>query len=316
MKKFILTTLLLIIILLVLVNSVEIISSITFSFNLCINKLFPTLIPFMIISNILINYNYIYDLSNMLNPIMSKFKVNKNCSFAFIMSIFSGTPSNAKYLKDLLDNNLITENDCIKCLKFCHFTNPIFIIGTIGYTYFHNKKLGLIILISQYLSSILIGLFSKKENTIIYNNIKRNNSNKSFFKIFNESIISTFNALLLVLGIISTCLIITCILNKYININSNYKFIFGLIEITQGLNYLFNSNLSIILKLSITSFLISFGGISIHMQVFSILENKKIRYKPYLISRIIHGILSVIIVLLLSSFIRITYIYTKIFTFT
>ena len=28
---------------------------------------------------------------------------------------------------------------------FCHFANPIFVLGTIGYTFLHNKKLGLII---------------------------------------------------------------------------------------------------------------------------------------------------------------------------
>ena len=48
--------------------------------------------------------------------------------------------SNSKYLKDLLDNKLISNNDCQKCLNFCHFTNPIFIIGTIGYTFLHDKK--------------------------------------------------------------------------------------------------------------------------------------------------------------------------------
>ena len=292
MKKILYLFILTIIICLLLFNSFEIIESIKFSFSICFNNLFPSLIPFMILSNILIQYNFIDELSSIFNKIMTKiFKINKNCSFAVIMSILSGTPSNAKYLKDLYDNNSITITDIKKCLNFCHFTNPIFILGTIGLTFLNNKKLGLIILISHYLASLLLGIFNKKENIIFIEN-KNSKEKKSFINILNNSIINTSNTLLLILGIITTCIIITTIINKTFNINENYKFIYGFIEITQGLKYLSLSNLNIELKTILSCFLISFGGLCIHLQVFSILDNKKIRYLPYLISRIIHSILS------------------------
>lgn len=293
MKKILYIILFFILIVLILINSYEIIQSIHFSFSLCINNVFPSLIPFMLLSNILINYNFVNDISNILENIMKKiFKVNKNCSFALIMSILSGSPSNAKYLKDLYDNNLISLKDVQKCLNFCHFTNPIFIIGTIGVVFLNNKKIGLIILISHYISSIIIGLFNKKDNYIKKNNFILINKKNNFISILKDSINNTINTLLLILGIITTCIIITCILNKILYIDNNNKFIYGLIEMTQGLKYISNSNYSIEFKSMISSFLISFGGICIHAQTFSILDNKKIRYFPYLISRFIHGILS------------------------
>ena len=302
MKKILYLFILTIIIFLLLFNSFEIIESIKFSFSICFNNLFPSLIPFMLLSNVLIQYNFIDELSSIFNKIMTKiFKINKNCSFAVIMSILSGTPSNAKYLKDLYDNNLITINDIKKCLNFCHFTNPIFILGTIGLTFLNSKKLGLIILISHYLSSLLLGTFNKKENIIFIKN-KKLKEKKSFINILNNSIINTSNTLLLILGIITTCIIITTIINKTFNISENYKFVYGFIEITQGLKYLSLSNLSIELKTILSCFLISFGGLCIHLQVFSILDNKKIRYIPYLISRIIHSILSSFICFILLRF--------------
>jgi len=274
--------------------------SIRFSFSLCINNLFPSLIPFMLLSNILIKYSFVNDLSDILKNVMAKvFKVNKNCSFAFIMSILSGSPSNAKYLKDLLDNKLITIKDTQKCLNFCHFTNPIFIIGTIGYAFLNDKKLGLIILTSHYISSILIGLFNKRDKSLGLNNFNSKNSKNNFINILKDSINSTINTLLLILGIITTCIIITCIIDKTLSINTNFKFIYGFIEITQGLKYLSLSNFSIQFKAILSSFFISFGGFCIHAQVFSILENKKIRYLPYFLSRIFHGIFSSILTLLI-----------------
>ena len=293
MKKIIYLILFGFLIFLMLINSYNIMESIRFSFSLCINNLFPSLIPFMLLSNILIKYNFINDISDIFNKVMIKlFKVNKNCSFAFIMSILSGTPSNAKYLKDLLDNRLISIKDVRKCLNFCHFTNPIFIIGTIGLTFLNSKKLGLIILISHYISSIIIGLYNKSEISLNDNILKLKNTKNNFINILKESINSTSSTLLLILGIITTCTIITCIINNIFLINNDLKFIYGFIEVTQGLKYLSLSNFSIELKSIISSFLISFGGFCIHAQVFSILDNKKIRYYPYLLARFFQGIIS------------------------
>lgn len=280
-------------ILIILTNSVEIMDSIRTSFNICFNNLFPSLIPFMLLSNILLEFNFINDLSDILGKFMNKiFKVNKNTSFAFIMSILSGTPSNSKYLNDLLKKDLINITDVQKCLNFCHFTNPIFILGTVGFIYLHDKKLGIIVLISHYLSSIIIGLFNKKDNIYINSSIRKNKNNKNFIKIINESIYSTASTLLLILGIITCFLSFTCLINKIFNIPNNYKFLYGLIELTQGLNYLGSSNINIITKTIVASFLVSFGGMSIHAQVFSILDNKKIRYLPYFLSRLFSAIIA------------------------
>lgn len=304
MKKILIFIVFITSIFLILLNSYEIMEGIKFSFYICINNLFPSLIPFMLLSNILIKYNFVSEVNDLFGNLMKLFKVNKNASFVFIMSILSGSPSNAKYIKDLLDNKLININDAKKCLKFCHFTNPVFVIGTIGYTFLNNKKLGLIILISHFLSSIIIGLFNKKDKEI-YNDFNIINNKSNFIIILKESIFITINNLFLILGIITTTIIITTIINNIININNNFKFIYGLIEITQGLKYLSISNLNIELKTIISSFLISFGGICIHIQVLSILDNKKIRYFPYFMSRIIHGILSSIITFLIINLVNI-----------
>jgi len=294
MKKTISILIFFITIIFILANSFEVIESIKLSFSICINNLFPSLIPFMLLSNILIKYNFVNEISSIFNKLMTKiFHVNKNCAFAFIMGLISGTPSNSKYLKDLLENNLITIKDCQSCLNFCHFTNPIFILGTIGYSFLGNKQLGLIILISHYISSFLIGISNKNQK--IYNDnskSKNNKNNNNFIFVLNNSIKNTIETLFLILGIITTCLIITCFLNKILNLNSNLKFLYGIIEITQGLKFLSLSDLNITLKVIISSFLISFGGFCVHMQVFSILDNKKIRYLPYFVSRLSHGILS------------------------
>ena len=54
-------------------------------------------------------------------------------------------------------------------------------------------------------------------------------------------------------------------------------------------------------KTSIITFFLSFGGISIHMQVFSILKDYKLKYSNYLLARIFHGLISFSLVYLVLS---------------
>ena len=293
MKQFLKLFAILFFIYLLLYNSYEVVETIKFSFDICVNNLFPSLIPFMLITNILINYNFVESLN--LTPITNLLKINKNCSFIIIMSILSGTPSNSLYIKGLLENNLISIDDAKKCLNFCHFTNPIFILTTIGYTFLNNKKLGLTILISHYLSSFIIGLFNKKEKKKNLIELKKDKYNKNFIQILKESINNTTSNLLLIMGIITTFSIIICLINNIFNINNNYKFIYGLLEVTNGLKYVALSSFSIKIKTILSSIFISFGGLCIHAQVFCILENKKIKYLPYFFSRLFHALLSALL---------------------
>ena len=185
-------------------------------------------------------------------------------------------------------------------LLYTHFVNPLFIINTIGISFLNNKKIGIIILISHYLGNFFIGILfrgyhkytniSKVNVTNIINNINRKRNN--FIVVLSNSIVSSINTLLIILGVITSCLIITSI----ININPIFN---GILEITQGLKYISTTNYVLLTKTILITFFISFGGFSIHAQCFSILSNKKIKYIPYLLARIIHGIISSTIVYIL-----------------
>ena len=295
MKKILPILLFFIICIFLLSNSLEIINSIRSSYIICINNLFPSIFTFLLISNIVMEYNFIDKFNILFKPLMNKlFKVNEHCSFIFIMSMISGSPSSAKYIKYIYEKKLINDYDVIKCLNFCQFVNPIFIIGTIGELLLKNRKLSFIILISHYLSNIIMGIINRNKFPFIKIKTKENNNiNYNFMSILSKSIKDTINTLLLILGVITTCLIITTLIFNNINVdNVLIDFIKGLFEITQGINFINQRNINQNIKTILYSFLVSFGGISIHLQTLSILENKKIRYIPYLKSRLISAILS------------------------
>ena len=278
----------------ILKESTIVLDSVRFSFNIWINNIFPSLFPFFIISNLLIALNFHEILGNLLKGITYKlFKVNKYSSFIIILSMLSGFPSSSKNIIDLYDKNLLDEKTSTKLLTFTHFSNPLFVLGTVS-TFVGNKELGFPILICHYLGNFIIGLILRNYNNS-NNNIEVNNKKevKNFGTILTNSIMNSINTLLLILGTVTIFLVITTLLNHIFDINNNLKPIFnGLFEITNGLKYLENVDISSNLKGLIAVGLISFGGLSIHMQTITIISDTNIKYYPYFIARVFHSIIS------------------------
>ena len=269
-------------------------TSIINSSKLWFYNLVPSIFPIYIILDLLINYNILDILNFLIKPLTKLFKINKSGSITFILSILSGFPSNSKYIDLMLKNNNINLNLANKLLMFTHFSNPLFIINTIGIKLLNNKLIALVILISHYLGNILIGLINRNyfinndsnENTF---NIQKNN----FITTLSNSIFNTTKILFLLYGIITIFMILNNIINIHLNINPIFKAIISSIfEITNGVYNISLLNINIIYKASLITFFLSFGGLCIHMQVFGILNNYKLDYKNYFFTRISHGIIT------------------------
>ena len=283
-------------------------SSTSLAFDIWKNNLFPFLFPMFVISEVMISLNAIDIFSNLGNNIITKlFKVKKEGTFILIMSMLSGFPSSAKYINSMYEKGILNDNDASKILMFTHFSNPLFIIGTISSTFLGNIKLAKLIFLSHYLTNILIGIMFrnynpiKKENNLSsFKYINTKEQPKNLGKVLGASIINSINTLLLILGTISIFLLITTILNSTINLgNTGNAIINGIIEMSQGLKYVSMLEISLHLKTTLSVMIISFGGLSVHLQVMSILSNTKVKYLPFLLSRIIHALIAGLIAFLL-----------------
>ena len=294
----------------ILRKSSSIIETVKFSFSIWENNIFPSLFPFFVIGDLLIEFGFPNFLGELLSPVMYKlFKINGTSSFALILSMLSGFPSGAKYTKELYTDGLINEYEASKLLTFTHFSNPLFVLGTVSIIFLNNKEIGIYILLSHYIGNFIVGLLfrnyyvSKKENNkisfkralnMMYE--KRKNNDKNFGQIITTSLMKSINTLFLILGTVTLFLIITTVINNNINISDyNNAFLNGIFEITQGLKYLSLLKIPLYKQGMIAVFLISFGGLSVHMQVISLISDTKIKYFPYFIGRILHASISTLI---------------------
>ncbi len=301
----------------ILTESKEILKSVTFSFNIWKNNIFPSLFPFFVLSEILMNYGFVELCAEILKPLMVRFfKTSSNSAFIFVMSIISGFPSNAKYTRELLNQGLIDENEATKILMFTCFSNPLFILGTVSILFLNNKEVGILILICHYISNFIIGFLfrnfhpTKEKDTsvslkraISSMHQKRINNPLNFGQVLTRSLQKSIETLLLILGTVTTFLVITTIIDHNIQLgNYNQSILNGFIEMTQGLKYVSILNIPLKLKSILSAMILSFGGLSVHMQVESIISDTKIRYFPFLVARLLHALLASILVFLLFDF--------------
>ena len=311
MRKFITSVLIMCVLLYImfeiLTSSSSIMETVSFSFGVWKNNIFPSLFPFFVLSEFLINYGFIELISELFKPIMNKyFKIKSVGAFVFIMSLISGFPSNSKYVRELYINGLINEYEGSKLLTFTHFSNPLFILGTISILFLNNKEIGLLILICHYLGNIIIGFLfrnyyvSDKEDSkisfkkaLLSMHKRRISSNKSFGEVMRSALMNGINTLLLILGVVTLFLVITTIIDNNINIPKYYQSILnGIVEMTQGLKYVSLLDIPLKIKGTLSVLFISFGGISVHIQLISILSDTKIKYFPFFVARVIHACIS------------------------
>lgn len=295
-------------------------SATKYGLDLFINNVVPSLLPFFIATEMLTNTNIVNHIGILLNPIMKPlFNVSGQGAFAFTMGIISGYPIGAKIACEFRKNNICSKEECERLLSFTNNSGPLFIIGTVGISMFGNSTIGILLFITHILSSITVGIIFRfwryKHNTPMetsslnnnYKEINLSNLGEVISKSINNSIstiltiggfIVLFSCIISILNTSKITNIIVYLLTPIFNIiNIDTSFIYGLFtgifEITNGICYISNINIKTIsINIIFSAFLLGFGGISIMLQVLSIISKTDLSKKPYIIGKLLHGIIA------------------------
>lgn len=275
-----------------------------FSLNIWITSLLPALFPFFIVSDILINYDVIKYFPKVIrNSIKYLFNVSDNGLVIILLSMLSGFPSNARNIKNMYLDKKITKEEGEHLLYFTHFSNPMFILGTIPLI-LNSNKISKYILISHYLANIILGICLRKYNRVNDSNTSNYKEDKhNFGLVLTTSIRKSLDSVLGILGTLTVFLIISTLLINFFNLdNTSSLLVKSILELTSGLKELGSYNLLDKYLLIISSCILSFGGLSVHMQVINELVDTDISYKNYFIGRILQVVLSLGISYLISLF--------------
>lgn len=297
LKKNMILIILIVTFIIILCKSKLVINSVLEATNIYFNNVFPCMFIFYTLGDLLINYNIYKIFNTIFGKLLSKiFNLNSNELLLMFLSMLLGFPSGSKYICYFLEKGYIDYNSANKLLYVTHFSNPIFILGTVSIL--TNTKIAILVFISHYSANIMLVLMMKK-GCIKQKNIFYTNEKKDLIEVLNESFFSTLKIIIIVL--FYTIIFIT--LSNLINLLYKNEFtnliVFMLLDITNGIIAISNMNFSIFLNGLLISILLTFGGINIHFQVKSIIKSKKLQYSSFLKGRIIATFITAMLYIIL-----------------
>ncbi|SKA06637.1 sporulation integral membrane protein YlbJ [Selenihalanaerobacter shriftii] len=296
---------------------------------------FPALLPFFIMAEILMGLGAVHFLGALLEPLMRPiFKVPGVGAFAFAMGLASGYPIGAKITGNLRRRKLCTQVEGERLVSFCNTADPLFMIGAVAVGMFSKPELGVTLAVAHYISCIIVGLTMRfynpsQGNTDIKNTpIKEDNIFKHAFnelyrarkddgrplgELFGDAITESINILLLVGGyiilfsvfteilhLIGITKLITTLLLPIIKLLGTDKslilpIISGVFEITNGADLASQVSAPLSQQVIIASGIIAWSGLSVHAQVATMVNGTDIRIKPYIWARVLHGVAASIV---------------------
>lgn len=289
---------------------------------------FPSLLPFFIISEMLIGFGVVRFIGVLLEPFMRPiFRVPGVGGFVWAMGLASGFPAGAKLTARLRQEGQLTRAEAERLVTFTNSSNPLFIFGAVSVGFFYNPKLGVILALSHYLGNICVGIlmrfYGKKEKAPEAKKTKQSMLRLAFSqlhqtrlkdkrpigKLLGDAVMSSVQTLLMIGGFIILFSVVNKILyhlqmtgylSKLLELifplfalpdSLSIPFISGIFEITQGSQLTSQvQDATLLQQAIITSFILAFSGLSVQAQVASILAQTDIRFQPFFIARIFHGI--------------------------
>ncbi len=262
-------------------------------------QVFPTLLPMFIINDLLIEYHFTKYLNALLHPFFYKlFSFSNAATYTFIMSIFSGTPTNGYIVTKLVTEQNLCRKDASIILSYSFFLNPLFLYNMLQ-AILKDSYLTFKIIAITYSVNLIIAFYFRKYP---YQNIELKNEDiiPNFAKALTSSIKHAFSVLTNILGTMIFYFILCEGINLFWKNALLNCLLNGFLEVTGGLAKLNQLNLNLLAKEFLALVFISFGGLSIHSQIKSIILDANISFKTFFKARVIHLILSTTILIITS----------------
>lgn len=283
---------------------------------------FPSLLPFFIISELLMKLGFVAFLGTLLEPAMRPlFNLPGTSGFIIAMSYLSGFPLCAILTNRLRQEGMCTRNEGERLLSFTSNASPLFMLGAVSVGMYQNASLGPLIAVIHYLSNFLCGillkfLFPQKSppaqstGRIFYRALSSFATStqlqtRGSGQIFGETIRNAGLTLLTIGSFITFFSVLTGVLQAAgifsllmrilapvaallgLDIYLVRGILYGFFEITIGIEEVSHSTSSILTQLLVIEAILAWNGLSIQAQITGILTDSDLRPTPYIITRII-----------------------------
>ena len=311
MKQRIITLFCICLLLFLLVHPEEALLSAKDGMSLWLNVMIPTLLPFLILTGLLLKTGNIPQLLEPLAPFWKHFfGISPAGAYVLILGFLCGYPMGAKLAHDLYINHQISQREGEYLLTFSCNASPAFIFSYLSQNILEGKipphSLLLILLSADFVCMLFFRFLVYHGNTV--SSVKPEYRKKETYQqdstgvILDVSIMSGFETITRLGGyILIFSLLFTGFYHYWPFCSQNKILLTSPIELTTGLHQIAQSAFSWKIKYITSMTLTAFGGFCVMFQTKSVLE-EKLSILPYIFAKCLNASL-VFLFLVLSNII-------------
>lgn len=263
--------------------------------NLWLNSVVPSLLPFLIFSNLLFEADAVSYLTALLSPLCRLlFGTSKDGSFAVISGFLCGFPMGSKSCLELVKHQKIKKEEAAYLVSFCNNASPAFVISFICHGIFSGKNgLLLPVLFSFYSAPLITGilfrfLFRKQTNEPDLS-LQSSSPPAAFqFQYLDHAIMNAFQTIVRLGGYITFFAVLSAFLQSAVFLPIPLRlFLTAVIELTTGASLLGKLPVSLKLRVIAVCACVSFGSLSGFAQSYTLLKEGEIPARYYLVGKLL-----------------------------
>lgn len=309
--------------LLLLIEPESVMEAVREALHLCAETIVPSLFPFFVFSALLTSLAPMERIERWCAPLMRPlFHLSGNCAAVLVLGFTGGYPVGVRTAAALYHENYLSRGETSRLLAFCNNSGPGFLVGVVGVGVFGSAAVGLKLYAVHIISALIVGFLfrfyrtSPTRSSITDVAAPRREPSPSLPRLFIEavtgSMMSVLNicAFVLFFMILLRLLSLTGILHLLASATTALFAPLGMTE------YLATALIAGFLELStgalcmqgmaltagtaaLASFLLGWGGVSVHCQSLLFLMEAELGCKTYLVGKLLQGVLSAVLTYLL-----------------
>lgn len=290
----------------------------------------PSLLPFFILSEILLGLGVVHFIGVFLEPLMRPvFNVPGIGAFALSMGLAAGYPMDAVITAKFRRLNLCTQIEGERLLAFTNTADPLFMVGAVAVGMFGYPELGVIIAVTHYLAAFTVGIlfrfYGKKEDrpaaeartsgNLLARALREmrqahQEDGRPLGQLLADAVKDSISTLLMIGGFIVLFSVLYQVLAeigvlryilpvvegglKILGLNPQLgsAVVQGFFEIDLGTMAAARTTGALTDRLIVAAAVIAWSGLSVLGQVMSVIHGTDLRIGPFIVARVIHALVA------------------------
>lgn len=254
----------------------------------CAKIVIPSLFPFMIAASLSGSGGMPKPLKKIFEPITQLlFRMPSDCLPAVILGLFGGYLSGAKAAESLYSNGVLTKSQANRLLLFCVNAGMGFSVNAVGNALLGSREAGKVLLASLCISSLILGIISR----FLPDTAERKNAPARKIVPFSAAVVDSVSqgsqAMLTACAFVAVFSGIGAVADGYITSAYAKTAVSCLLEVTKGcIDIAGKASLPLIAAVC------AFGGVCVHMQIFSLSQTLSPNLTRFYIFRVLHSVMA------------------------